>query len=189
MKNAMRMKVVSLLLASAGIAVASTAAQASDGTISINGSVLAATCKINGGTGGSSNATAELPKVTITNLAAAGTTTGRTPFTLDLTGCSVDAGSPTKVGVLFEPGTSVDSTSGRLHLNAGTTQLPAAKNVQIQLRDGNQRVINVGASPAQMVTIGNDGNATLTNYAEYYATGVATAGAANTSVTYSLVYQ
>lgn len=188
MKIATRMNIVSLLLASAGIAAASVA-HASDGTISINGSVLAATCKINGGTGGSSNATAELPKVTINNLGSAGTTTGRTPFKLELTGCSTDTGSPTKVGVLFEPGTTVDSTTGRLHLNAGTSQQPAAKNVQIQLSDSNQRVINVGTSPAQMVTIGNDGTATLTNYAEYYATGVATAGAANTSITYSLVYQ
>ncbi|WP_226118695.1 fimbrial protein [Burkholderia sp. AU33545] len=182
------MKILSMMLASIGIAAAS-AAYASDGTITINGSVVASTCTINGGQG---DVTVNLPTVATTALASPGTVAGRTPFTLALTNCTTGNGSPTKVGVAFEAGANVDLTTGRLKLNAGSEAAPAASNVQINVLNDQQQPIKVGFQGdqgSQMVAIGNDGSATLNYFAEYYATGAVTAGAANSKVQYSLTYQ
>ncbi|WP_241026131.1 type 1 fimbrial protein [Burkholderia sp. Tr-20390] len=184
----MRKNLISVMLASVSI-VAASAAYASDGTITINGSVVSSTCKINGGQG---DVTVNLPKVATTALPAPGTVAGRTPFTLALTNCTTGNGNPTKVGVAFEAGANVDQATGRLTLDAGTEAAPAASNVEINVLNDRQQPIKVGFQGdqgSQMVAIGGDGSATLNYFAEYYANGAVTAGAANSKVQYSLTYQ
>ncbi|MGC2943460.1 fimbrial protein [Burkholderia ambifaria] len=180
-------KLLSLLVVSAGLAAAS-AAHASDGTITFTGNVMASTCKVDNG----GNVAVALPHVGANTLEASGSTAGRTPFTLSLQGCATGAGNPTKVSAVFESGSNVDPTSGRLKLDAGTAEQPAAQNVQINVLNDAQKAIHLGAmgdQGSQIIDIAADGSAKLNYFAEYYATGKAVAGAANSKVQYSLTYQ
>ncbi|WP_232439650.1 fimbrial protein [Burkholderia ubonensis] len=170
-----------------------TTAHASDGTINFTGSVVASTCKINGGT---NDLTVTLPKAATNQLASAGQTVGRTPFTLSLSGCTspVDAdgkpvqGVPANVSVVFEPGPNVNLATGRLK-PAGAN---SAANVEVSIQSDGYKDIMIGAQSAdqgsQTVAIDKTGNATLQYAAQYYATGQSTAGSVNTSVTYSVIY-
>ncbi|KVV43758.1 hypothetical protein WT27_09725 [Burkholderia territorii] len=177
-----------ILLVSAGFFSAATA-YASDGTITFNGNVIASTCKPDGGP---ADLTVTLPPVSTAALGEAGKSAGRTPFSLSLTGCSTSEGNPTKVAVTFEAGPSVNQSTGRLTVDAGTTEAPGAKNVELQVLNAQQQPVKVGAAGDQnslLVDIGQDGKAKMDYYAEYIATGAAEAGAVNTRVQYSLNYQ
>jgi major type 1 subunit fimbrin (pilin) len=166
-------------------------ALASDGTITFTGSIDASTCTISTtGTGGSF--TVALPKVSSGVLSATGQTAGDTAFTIRLTGCSDIAGN---VSTNFETGVAVDQASGRLNNTAATG---GATNVQIQLLNANDSTpIVIGGAPGSQnsheVPLASDGatppagNATLSYIARYYATGVSTAGAVASQVTYSLI--
>ncbi|KVO47962.1 fimbrial protein [Burkholderia ubonensis] len=178
---------LSLVLVSAGLAAAS-AAHASDGTITFTGNVMASTCKVDNG----GSVDVSLPTVGANTLGAAGSTAGRTPFTLSLTECATGAGNPTKVSAVFEAGPTVDQTTGRLMLDAGTEERPAAKNVQISVLNDQHKAMQLGAmgnQGSQVIDIASDGTAKLNYFAEYYATGKAEAGSANSKVQYSLTYQ
>ncbi|MDS7928283.1 fimbrial protein [Acinetobacter sp. V102_4] len=164
-----------------------TNAQAEDGTITINGSVTDATCKISTPAGTHFNVT--LPTVSKQTLFNVGSTAGRTPFQINLENCSEG-----KVATYFEPGPTVDFNSGRL-LNQNTA---GAQNVDIQLLGSNNQVIPVLAAAvaegaaqtnSQWVDVVEGGSVDLNYYAEYYATGAATAGEVNTSVQYTIIYQ
>ncbi|KVM54583.1 fimbrial protein [Burkholderia ubonensis] len=177
---------LSFLLIAAG-ATLSTAAHASDGTISFNGQVIASTCKVDGASSG--NFTVPLPPVSTNALAAVGNVAGRTPFSLSLSGCTVGEGNPVKVGVLFEAGANVDQTTGRLTLDKGDGK---AQGVQLNVLNAQQKQIPVGSQNGQnteLVDIGSDGKAKLDYFAEYYASGAVTAGDVNSRVEYSLIYQ
>ncbi|VWD47677.1 fimbrial protein [Burkholderia contaminans] len=193
------MKKTTLMMSMFGLAcAAANTAQASDGTINFTGSIVASTCKINGGT---NDLTVALPKASTNQLTAVGATAGRTPFKLTLSGCATDqkAGETTtpapvkKVSVAFEPGPNVDLATGRLNL----TGTGAAGGVQIAILNDKYAPIKIGAeSSAQGVqtvdidtAVGGTGSATLQFAAQYVATSsTVTGGSANSSVTYSLVY-
>lgn len=194
------MKKYTLLMSVAGLAFATmNAAHASDGTISFTGSVIASTCKINGGT---NDLTVSLPKASTNQLTAAGATAGRTPFKLTLSGCTTDKKDEDgktvipapvkKVSVAFEPGPNVNLETGRLKL-AGAD---AAGNVEIGILNDKYEPIKIGAEGfaqgAQIADIdtaeGGTGTATLQFAAQYVATGAVTGGSANSFVTYSLIY-
>lgn len=173
------------LLAVTGIAMASPSAFAADGTITINGSVTASTCTVSS-SAGSNDFTVTLPKVSTSNLSAAGKTAGRTAFDITLSACNPDTGN---VRAHFESGSTVDPASGRLITTTGTG---ASSNVQIHLTnaDGSSIVAGAPAATQNSKTAAlATGAATLRYAAEYYATGASTAGTANSSVTYSIVYQ
>jgi len=187
MKIVTNRKLIPLLLVSAGLAAAS-AAHAAEGTITFTGNVISSTCKINGD---QANVSVALPHVGANALGSAGATAGRTPFSLALTDCASGDENPTKVSVVFESGANVDQTTGRLTLDEGTAEAPAAKNVQISILNDKQQPIKVGAEGdqgSQVVDI-VDGTAQLNYFAEYHATDKAEAGAANSKVQYSLTYQ
>ncbi|MDN7994199.1 fimbrial protein [Burkholderia orbicola] len=193
------MKKTTLVMSMFGFACAAVnTAHASDGTINFTGSVVASTCKINGGT---NDVTVALPKASTNQLTAVGATAGRTPFTLTLSGCATDKkeGENTipapvkKVSVAFEPGPNVDLATGRLKL----TGADAASGVQIAILNDKYDPIKIGAESSaqgsQIVDIdtaaGGTGTATLQFAAQYVATSAAvTGGSANSFVTYSLVY-
>lgn len=170
-----------IILAASALALGSVAAHAADGTVTINGKVTDQTCKVSAN---SKDITVTLPTVGVGSLATAGTTAGRTPFTINLENCK--AGD---VSAFFETGGNVDAASGRLN-NTGD-----ASNVQVQLLSDSSVVIPVLANAAQApvttkATVAKDADsAALNYYAEYYATGAATAGDVATSVKYTINYQ
>ncbi|MCL4636926.1 fimbrial protein [Burkholderia sp.] len=183
MKNLKR-SAIPFLLVAAGVAF-SSAAHASDGTINFNGKVIASTCSVEGG----SDLTVPLPPVSTTALAEVGSVAARSAFSLALKGCTTGDDNPVKVGVIFENGTNVDRSSGRLTIDAGDK---AAEGVQINVLDDQQKLVPIGAqTPAstQLATIGSDGTAKLDYFAEYYASGAVKASDVNSRVEYSLIYQ
>lgn len=169
-----------IILATSAIILGSAAAHAADGTVTITGKITDKTCSIDAK---SKDLTVALPTVSVTSLAASGQTAGRTPFTINLTGCSEG-----KVATYFEPGDTVDFSSGRLNTTGGAT------NVQVQLLGDNNQVIPVLAKTAgtqlnsQEVSVSAGGSAALNYYAEYYAKDKTTAGDVKTSVKYTIVY-
>lgn len=170
-----------IILAASALALGSVAAHAADGTVTINGKVTDQTCKVSAN---SKDITVTLPTVGVGSLATAGTTAGRTPFTINLENCKAG-----QVSAFFETGGNVDAASGRLN-NTGN-----ASNVQVQLLSDSSVVIPVLANAAQApvttkATVAKDGDsAALNYYAEYYATGAAKAGDVATSVKYTINYQ
>ena len=170
-----------IILAASALALGSVAAHAADGTVTINGMVTDQTCEVSAN---SKNITVTLPTVGVGSLATAGTTAGRTPFTINLENCK--AGD---VSAFFETGGNVDAASGRLNNTGG------ASNVQVRLLNDSSVVIPVLANADQApvttkATVAKDGDsAALNYYAEYYATGAAKAGDVATSVQYTINYQ
>ncbi|MFY0477184.1 fimbrial protein [Achromobacter marplatensis] len=160
-------------------------AHAADGTITFNGQITAQTCTINGNGTGAKDFTVKLPTVSSSTLANTGATAGRTPFQIALTACTPSSGN---VHTFFEAGPTTDATTGNLILNAG-----GASNVQIGLLNASDfSPIKAGFADASQnsksVAI-TTGAATLSYIAQYVATGVATAGLANSSVMYTIAYQ
>lgn len=172
----------------AGTAMGAQFAHAADGTITFNGKIIGQTCTINGnGEGpGVTNFTVRLPAVSTSTLNGAGKVAGQTPFNIALSNCTPDTGN---VHTFFEAGPTTDATTGNLILEAG-----GAENVQIRLLNGGtaNTPIKAGftdaAQGSNAVPLTN-GAATLWYYAQYYATGAATAGLANSSVMYSIAYE
>lgn len=178
----MKTKLISTLVLTAA-ATTSQFAAAADGVITFTGNVTAQTCTING-SAAARNFTVALPKVSKASLGANGATAGRTPFAITLSACDPATGT---VHAFFEAGPTVDAASGRLNLVGG-----GAGNVQIELLNSDMSPIKAGFADASQnskaVTLAT-GAGTLSYYAQYVATGVATAGAANSNVTYTIAYQ
>jgi major type 1 subunit fimbrin (pilin) len=173
------------------VALMSMNAHAADGTITINGALSDTTCSINGvATGAPANVTATLPNVDSGSLPAAGTTAGTSSLgdiKLALTGCG---GAATKAVARFENGPTVDQTSGNLVNQASASP---AGNVQVRLLNAKMQPINILTNQNNdLATNGaaiSGGAAMLNYFAQYYATGKATAGSVNTTVQYTLQYQ
>ncbi|CAN7612271.1 fimbrial protein [Caballeronia sp. dw_19] len=172
----------------ATLALASTGASAADGTITFTGAVTDTTCSIDAKTTGAADKNVTLPTVTGSALSAPGATagtTGATDLTFALSGCSTE----TKAVARFENGPTIDQTTGYL-----MNQAPAgAQNVQVRLLNASRLPINV-VTGANNDLAGNgvaivSGAANLQYFAQYYATGKATAGPVNTSVQYTVDYQ
>lgn len=183
------MNFVQARLAAAAFAVMGAipaVSHASDGTITFTGSVSSQTCTINGNGAGAKDFTVALPTVSSSSLSAAGQTAGQTPFSITLSKCATATGN---VHTFFEAGPTTDLTTGNLIVASGTG---AATKVQIGLLNSDFTPIKAGAADASQnsksVAIADSG-ATLQYYARYIATGAATAGAANTTVMYTLAYQ
>ncbi|MBN3783677.1 type 1 fimbrial protein [Burkholderia sp. Ac-20345] len=180
----MSKKALSILMATAGLLAVASSAQAADGTITITGEITAQTCNISGD-GGGKDFTVTLPNVSTSALATSGATAGRKPFRIALSNCSPNSGN---ASVYFEPGLTVNATTGQLKNATGT-----ATNVEVGLLNKDASIIKLGAvqtqQNSQTVPIAG-GAATLDYYAQYVATGGAsTAGSVNTSVMYSVSYQ
>jgi major type 1 subunit fimbrin (pilin) len=116
-------------------------------------------------------------------LPTASATAGRTPFNIALSACTPSTGN---VSTYFEPGSTTDGSTGNLVVATG-----GATNVQIQLLNQDATPIKAGfaqASQNSQTTALNTGAATLNYFAQYFATGATTAGAANSSVNYTISY-
>lgn len=163
---------------------AAKAATAIDGTININGQVVASTCTVSVN-GGSNTGTVTLKPAPVASLSAAANTYGDMPFTIGVTGC--DASLNGKTVTPFWSGANINA-NGRLNNTTGT-----ATNVNVQLMNGDDATaINLSGAEGNQGTTGvavASGAATMTYYARYYATGAATAGSVTSSVNYTLIYQ
>ncbi|SAL46160.1 fimbrial protein [Caballeronia choica] len=182
---------LSSIAALGAIAVASTGAQAADGTITFTGAVSDTTCSINTVASGAADKAVTLPTVSTRTLGANGATAGTsaaTDLTFALTGCSAGA---TKAVAHFENGPTIDQTTG--NLKNQSVDAGAATNVQVRLLNASLQPINV-VTNANNDLAGN-GAAIVTNaanlkyFAQYFATGAATAGPVSTSVQYTMQYQ
>jgi major type 1 subunit fimbrin (pilin) len=182
----MKRSLLSALVASVvGLAAAGAHAQG-DGTITFNGALTATTCTINGNGTSSKDFTVTLPTVSTSTLPAAGEIAGRVSYSVQLTGCTPVTAS-SKASVFYEAGATVDPATGMLRVEAG-----GAQNVALQLLNDDWSVIKAGypletqnSKYANLST----GSATLYYGVQSYALGVTTAGAANSSVVYSIDYQ
>jgi major type 1 subunit fimbrin (pilin) len=171
------------------IALASTAAQAADGTVSITGQVSDTTCSINSQASGQVPVSLTLPTVSKRTLGASGQTAGTsaaTDLTFALTGCSAG----TKALAHFENGPTVDQTTGYL-INQSTNS--PATNVEVRLLNASLQPINIVTSANNDFTTDGtsitSGAGNLKYFAQYFATGAATAGEVKASVQYTMQYQ
>lgn len=176
------------LLAGLGVAAfAPQSARADDGTINIDGRVLAQSCKVQGNaTGTAASIAVHLPWVYAPTLATAGATTGDTSFPISITDCDH---ALTSVKTYFS-GANIDTTTGYLKQTATS----GAGNVQVQLLNSDNTAITLSGSDAaaqnsKSVPMSN-GAATLTYVARYISpAGGATPGAVTSAVQFTLVYQ
>ncbi len=187
----MKIKTLALTAAIAATGLFAAAANADqfsgpDGTITINGQVVAQTCQVDGNaTGSADNKIVNLPNVLATALASTGSTAGDTSFNIAVTGCDASLSS---VQTYFS-GSNINA-SGRL---VNTAASPAAGNVEVELLNSSNASMNLSAANAtaqgsQSVNL-SGGAATLTYTARYYATAAASAGAVKSTVDFTLIYQ
>lgn len=182
----MKTKFVTLLLtAIAGVFVANSA-MAADGTIDFSGEITANTCTVVVDNSSTGSGTIVLPVVAAAALPMNGSTAGTTAFNIHLSNCSIsDAATVT---TYFEPGAYVNA-DGRL----SQSTVGGASNVEIQLLNSDQAVMQLHEPAGSQNDTGvamvlGDTVATLSYYAQYYATGLVTAGPVTSQVSYSIVY-
>ncbi|SAL10164.1 fimbrial protein [Caballeronia telluris] len=177
------------IAALSAIALASTGAQAADGTISFTGQVSDTTCSIDTQASGAVNKAITLPTVSKRTLGASGATAGTsaaTDLTFALTGCTAG----TKALAHFENGPTVDQATGNL---ANQSTNSPATNVEVRLLNASLQPINIVSSVNNDFTTDGvgitSGSGNIKYFAQYIATGAATAGEVKTSVQYTMQYQ
>ncbi|WP_430391745.1 fimbrial protein [Dyella sp. 20L07] len=181
----MKKILLSAIIATTGMAALAPTAYAEDGQINFTGKIVGTTCTINGDAAPSTQAVT-LPSVSQSSLSVAGSSAGRTPFSIVLSNCAPDTGS---VHALFELGQTVNTETGRLIVDASDD---SAKNVEIGLLNSKLSHIAAGAADGSQntdeVSIAG-GKATMNFFAQYESLGDATGGTANSRVQYTLMYQ
>lgn len=168
------------------IAFSGTALADSANTVQFKGEVSTQTCSVNIN-GNESNPVVLLPTVAASTLATAGTATGATTFTVNVTGCTLDDENSTAIKTVFA-GNNITS-NGNLG-NTGT-----ASNVSIQLLDSDATTplsFSSGsvATTSAMTLASGATSTSQTLTARYYAeaTGV-TAGSVTATAQYAITYQ
>lgn len=188
--NIMKKSVISASLFAILGAATLSAQAASTGTITFNGELTDTTCEVDIN-GQGSDATIVLPTVGVNQLTASGNTTGRTSFNMNISDCVIGTeGGHSKVAAFFQPGNTVDLSTGRLKNVGGS-----ATNVDLRLLDASNSYapINVGntdqVNGMAYVDIQADGTAFLPYAVEYYANAQTTPGTVTSSVVYNLQYK
>lgn len=184
------------------ISLVNTASAATSGTVNFSGKLNDQTCQVVLNNGTSASGTVILPTVPKENIPNKYDTTGKTAFTLTLSGCKA---SSTEFGVLayFPPTAYTDTTNsvnyGVLkNVETGTT---AAEGVALKINQiigGNEKMINVGfpiTAPDSnyrytTIAVGTT-SATLRYNVEYvnHTTGAIKAGKVKGIAVYELAYQ
>ena len=165
--------------------LAASAAMASDGTVTINGKVTDASCKVTIN-GVAQSTIITMPTVSTQSLAKFNQTSGATPMYLELSECPTTGG----VRAYFET-LNVDQGNGRLMNMAASPAEGVSVDVfnkvsglPIDLRQG-----GVGTGNAY-VTLSAQGTAELPYAVRYVNSGFAiTAGDVQSQLVYSLQYQ
>lgn len=170
------------------MAMVPTPAKAVDGVITVTGSVVAQTCTVDGNAFGTSDAVSvKLPLVLAPVLSTSGNVANKTGFSLVVANCD----SSLSTVQAFFSGSNINP-DGNLKNATGAGN---ASNVEVQLLNANSVVmpLNNGTANGQNSLVTNltgtsTKGATLNFFAQYYATGAATAGAVNTSVQFTMNY-
>lgn len=186
----MKKSVVSTSIFAVFALAAFSAQAASTGTITFNGELTDTTCEVDIN-GQGSDATVILPTVGVNQLTASGDTTGRTSFNMNISDCVIGTeGGHSKVAAFFQPGNTVDLSTGRLKNVGGS-----ATNVDLRLLDASNSYapINIGNTDQvygmAYVDINTDGTALLPYAVEYFANAQTTPGTVTSSVIYNLQYK
>ena len=173
----MKKSVVSTSIFAVFALAAFSAQAASTGTITFNGELT--------------DTTVILPTVGVNQLTASGDTTGRTSFNMNISDCVIGTeGGHSKVAAFFQPGNTVDLSTGRLKNVGGS-----ATNVDLRLLDASNSYapINIGNTDQvdgmAYVDINTDGTALLPYAVEYFANAQTTPGTVTSSVIYNLQYK
>lgn len=146
----------------------------SEVNLELTGNIIDTSCIISG----SSEKTVELGKWATKQLLAAGSVTSPVAFSVQLTGC------PSGSAAMMFYGIPDNSNSELLALS----QTSSAQNIAIEIRDSNGSRLPL-QQQNQEVQINENGDATLSFYANYIATGGnITAGSANADITFSIIY-
>ena len=182
----MKIKTLAIVVLSA-LSLSSAAALAdtttvNGGTVHFKGEVVNAACAVDAG---SVDQTVQLGQVRTASLAQEGATSSAVGFNIQLNDCDTNVASKAAVAFL---GTAIDAG----HTNVLALQSSAAgsaTNVGVQILDrtGNELTLD-GATFSAQTTL-NNGTNTIPFQARYYATGVATPGAANADATFKVQYQ
>ncbi|MFU0888303.1 type 1 fimbrial major subunit FimA [Kluyvera sichuanensis] len=183
---------VALVIISA-LSMASTAALAADttaadtttvngGTVHFKGEVVNAACAVDAG---SIDQTVQMGQVRSAKLATAGSTSSAVGFNIQLNDC--DTSVSTKASVAFS-GTAIDTTNTTVLALQGSAS-GGASNVGIQILDNKGKPLALDGATFSSATTLNDGTNVIPFQARYYATGVATAGAANADATFKVQYE
>ena len=177
------------------LGLASIAAHASDGSVTVNGTVATNTCSINGTAAGTPfSKTVTLPTIPVTAVSSGNYNAGMSAATdlqIVLTNC---AGPATKVIASFNNDDGAVDQNTNAWNNLATTG--AAQNIEVGLFNSQFKRVVPGLTGFNTmanngVTITN-GNATLQYYAQYMGTpayGAAQPGTVLAKMTYQLVYQ
>ena len=182
----MNLKAITSALLIAGLAAPSAFA-ADTGTITFTGSIVNVTCSISGGTPGTDdpNFTVNIGPVNAADFTAIGDYAGTTGFRIYVgktgeTTCT----DGTKVWAQFVPGPTVDPSTGGLITTGG------AQGVQLRLFNRDGQPIDAWSDDQNVVkeTVANN-QATLAHAVAYQQTGNVAAGAANSSVVYSVRFE
>lgn len=185
-------KLASALVVAMGIGVAGVAGaqSTSGGTITFVGQVTDTTCAIKGGSGtdgGTNDFTVTLSPIQDTVLNAQGNG-NPTPFSMEINGDN-DSNCVAKTADFSFTTSSpnIDPVTGALKNTLAT----GAQNTEIQLLDSSNNVIDLADSSSAslpQVTLTNN-QATINLIAQYLApSNSATAGAVQTNVQYTVVY-
>lgn len=174
---------MTLALCSASVITFNTFA-ASQNTIRFQGEVNAQTCNVN-----VNDATGSpiilLPTVSTAALSTAKSTAGKTPFTINLTGCVAPTSGSTQAININLVGNNISSTGDLL--NTGT-----AKNVTLRLLDSGDKAISLSGGSATVTGMKLASGSTSASQdfsVEYYSdSGNAGAGTVLSSVQYSVSY-
>ena len=178
---------VALVIISA-LSMASTAALAADtttvngGTVHFKGEVVNAACAVDAG---SIDQTVQMGQVRSAKLATAGSTSSAVGFNIQLNDC--DTTVSTKASVAFS-GTAIDTTNTTVLALQGSAS-GGASNVGIQILDNKGKPLALDGATFSSATTLNDGTNVIPFLARYYATGAATAGAANADATFKVQYE
>ena len=178
---------VALVIISA-LSMASTAALAADtttvngGNVHFKGEVVNAACAVDAG---SIDQTVQMGQVRSAKLATAGSTSSAVGFNIQLNDC--DTTVSTKASVAFS-GTAIDTTNTTVLALQGSAS-GGASNVGIQILDNKGKPLALDGATFSSATTLNDGTNVIPFQARYYATGAATAGAANADATFKVQYE
>ncbi|WP_456049174.1 fimbrial protein [Acinetobacter stercoris] len=155
--------------------------------VTFQGEVTTQTCQAS--INGESNGTVLLPTVSADQLATAGATTGLTPFTISVSGCTANPTDDLKISTKFlGHNTTQSGNLGNLAAND-----IAAKNVSIQLTTDSSGSVPVqlnGVTSVEGLVL-NKGETTASHQfaARYFAEDAVTAGAVTAVAEYTLSYQ
>lgn len=174
----MKKQLHALALVSVICGASVSAANAADGTIQFNGEIIDAACTVSPT---SANQTVTLGQISDKAFLSTGMTAGATAFQIDLTSCPASVTSAT---VKFD-GTPYQGDNDALEL---TQVSGVATGVGIQIRNADNTVLPL-FTDSQSVTLSQTGTNTLKFNAAYISkAATVTAGPADATATFSVVY-